>query len=313
MSPHRLFMKQYPYPEAPPACQQPDTLAERCDGCPFTECGYLALAQELQDSYFDTVVPNFYTQKGLEVQIENDPELAEEIRSGRAGLLFIDVRGLKWANDNLGDETMSGYDRGDQLLQICGARLAKAGEGKTGVRIGVAPRAGEHQSPRPRDLGFRGGKQSDELILLIRDITGTGLEEIKSRVELEFSPSKAAEDSKAGRLPIVASVAAMHVLELDHVERDTPIDAFRALYSKVKINHDNLKPAQYVRMFDMIRDNTPSEDTKRAIDEIPDKDKISRNTIRYFYNVVCREFMQDPGAYFDRALNELGYNTAAKE
>jgi hypothetical protein len=68
----------------------------------------------------DPVIPNFLTSIGVMARIEADPMLAEELTEGRAGVIYIDLRGLHAKNETLGDPA------GDFDLQQGGERLTSA-------------------------------------------------------------------------------------------------------------------------------------------------------------------------------------------
>lgn len=249
----------YDYPKEPPPCLS--TGAE-CRKCPYLpDCGYqevgiiatstAALLTETQTALqneqvenrqyrYDDVVPGFLTWKGMQHLIRQDATFRRELQHGDWGALFCDVRGLKSTNDQYG------RPNGDNLLRLAGTRfIVEAGVRMQDREVLVNQR----RVPNLKDIGIR-DRSSDELMAIVRRVT---IEEFNNAVlprQYErFSPRRAVEDSKEGRVPTVLGCAGVHASELDPYSLAYPYDALRAAFELADTRQLQQKPAQYQEMF----------------------------------------------------------------
>jgi hypothetical protein len=285
--PERLT--DYPYPAAPPPCQQEGPAqGQPCEGCPFLpDCDYQRIGkllvdgrEELRGAYTDEVIPGFLTLSGLRRLIET--ELGEELAQGNWGLVYGDPRGVKVFNDvfSRGD--------GDNLLVVSGSRME--GVARLGRRnLEQSDRAEQAVERRPgspeRDYAFR-GRQSDDMGVLIRNVDAWRLGGITNRVSGDFSVEAAVRHNLAGRIPVMASVVWIHAEEVPQHLLEKPSRAFNAMLDVADGRHLVVKSQQYVEMFQLARVAAAERGVTLVRDDLTDERKI----ILWFYQYCCPEF-----------------------
>jgi hypothetical protein len=250
----------------------------------------------------DQVIPNFYTTNGIMARIRTEPDLAAEFVNGTAAVVFIDLRGLHAKNETLGESA------GDFDLQQAGARLTSArsnaqpgtpGE-RDGLRIettaqqafrGVEVERRRHPSAN-RDIGYR-GNHADELVVLVRSIDVTELGQVAERVADLFSTDRAIQDSTAGDLPLIASVAYAHVDEID-LDYTNPIDLFQAVHDLARTRHQGLKTIQYAEMWSKVRSTLRERGQQLLI-----KPSDPRLIAEHFITVCCPQFALNARAFYE--------------
>lgn len=221
----------------------------------------------------DDVAPSFLNRRGAMELIETDAELAEELREGACGIIFLDVRFLKYINDTFSDEY------GDTFLSLAAQKINEILD----ARIRTIP-AGSSDNERKPDVRIRYG--GDEFIILVRRVTPNQLEAVAERLRSEFSVTRAIEESKKqGRMPIAANTVTCHANELPSDERTRMKgkEVFMNLRERLHDSHIQAKKAQYDEMWQRIK----------AVTELRDNDRPSeeRAVAGMFLRFCCSSYM----------------------
>ncbi|HET7302606.1 MAG TPA: hypothetical protein VFI74_04720 [Candidatus Saccharimonadales bacterium] len=212
------------YPEQPPLCT---TTGTECQPCPAgaepRNCRYLALGQTIVEQKIeisglqediahltlDPKLPNTLNLAGLYLHAQKDPFMQEQLRQGTCGFIFLDVRGLSYVNGTFG------HDIGDLFLEEGRDRIHEALTGH--IRAQNQPVSLERRnntSAQPNDEFARLG--GDEFGALLYNIGPADFERRTREVDLSVDVYEAAIRDQANDegLPIIASVAGMHMTEL---------------------------------------------------------------------------------------------------
>jgi GGDEF domain-containing protein len=235
--------QSYAYPAQPPDCirVQSEQYGQPCEGCPYIpECGYLAVSRNRIYENMDKIVPGFYNLNGVEAIIQQDPALATDLVAGRAGLLQVDIRGVKFGNDVFGQYF------GDALIREGGSRLSS-----DCIRSTETPYDERRRDwyPGKLDIGFRTGK-SDELFALIRDINENELHAIAMRSQEHFSVERALQNCRQGdALPLPGNISYLHVTRISADQRTSALDAFTAMREMTSAIDIVSKSSQYDEMW----------------------------------------------------------------
>lgn len=228
-------------PLQPPECL---TTGEACVGCPFVSeetaqaCGYLAigkanaetiaqrdeLLREQELSSHDTIVPSALRMDAMERMARNDPDFQRQLREGRGALFFLDVRGLKYINDNFGQTV------GDLLLRESGERLGTAITSRIRTRNEpVQLEKRRRTEDQPHDFVTRIG--GDEFLAFMYNIEPAALEQRTWQIRREVDVFTALRDDtnllenpQAARLPIIFSVASAHGSRMPQEMRSTLVE-----------------------------------------------------------------------------------------
>jgi hypothetical protein len=246
----------------------------------------------------DPVIPGWYTSLGIMARLRAEPELAADLKEGRAGLVYIDIRGLHRRNDDFSREA------GDHDLRTAASRLetARTTSGpvqRDGLRLETAvfqaeqlstPERRRHPSATSRDIGYR-GNGADELVVLVRGVNTRELKAVADRATELFSVERAMQDSAEGHLPLVASVTYAHVSEIE-LEYDDAVDIFRVVQELASRRHTNLKSIQYAEMWDMARD------AARAQGRTVRKPDDARRVLEKFIEFCCPDFAANERQYY---------------
>lgn len=229
-------------PLQPPECL---TTGEACAGCPFvTEetaqaCGYLAigkanvetaaqrdeLLREQELSSHDSIVPSTLRMDAMERMARNDPDFQRQLREGKGALFFLDVRGLKYINDNFGQTV------GDLLLRESGERLGTAITSRIRTRNEpVQLEKRRRAEEQPHDFVTRIG--GDEFLAFMYNIEPEALEQRTWQIRQEVDVFTALRDDtnllenpdSDARLPIIFSMASAHGSRLPQEKRNMLVE-----------------------------------------------------------------------------------------
>lgn len=221
---------------------------------------------------FDGVVPDCYTAEGIQTLLDTDEALRNELVGGNAGVIMLDVRALKYLNERVG------RPQGDRLLASTGLRMRDA-MGDT-IRSHPHTVSTERRQPGapPRDILCRLGRQSDEFVIVARNVSGEQLETMTERIRQRFGIDRAIQDCSEGVMPIVASVASVHASE---PRGDGSLAmGFSELVEEVDKRHAPHKTQQYNEMWDRVQEVDP--DAARPADD--------RDIIGAFWAARCSGF-----------------------
>lgn len=205
----------------------------------------------------DDVAPSLLNRRGAMELIETDAELAKELQEGACGIVFLDVRFLKYINDTFSDEY------GDAFLNLAAQKI----DGILDARIRtVLTEDGDNE--RKPDIRIRYG--GDEFIILVRRVTPEQLEAVAERLRKEFSVIRAIEEAeKQEKMPIAANTVTCHTSELSPGERSemSGKEIFLSLRNRLHDSHIQAKKAQYDEMWQKIKEVTDLRDNDRPSEE----------------------------------------------
>lgn len=192
-----------------------------------------------------------YSPAGLVDLIEHDQQLQDELAGDDWGIIYMDVRFLKYYNE------VKGRQAGDDYLVSVRDRVVQLAKRRFRQRTEPIEEDLRHENSPDRDVIWRAG--GDEIGIVVRGVNAARLEIMRYRLANELSVTAGQAAIAAGKTPAVASVAACHATD---VERQTDINesdvlqlmaTLDMLALRADLSHGDEKKLQYDQMWHELR------------------------------------------------------------
>lgn len=291
----------------PPQCLDTAEMCQGCtENCSFLRFGLEKKTLELQNRALmhDKDRSDIYLKNGFLTYLEHNKDLQEEISKGNFGVIFMDLRGLKAANDAIS------MIAGDHLIEGIASEIMSVVTDNTRTKSKPKHETTEEnrRNPEVADYPVHWGT-GDEFVVLVSDVDESELLLLVERFSDLFSPSRAIKKDRECRPPVVASVAGAHHKDLVPKKKISskflprlrkpkvlsPKEMILATVEKAQENHQSCaKSEQYQKMLDLINDfkeNKASEDEAGEI-EVLLNSSDNRFAAVAFYKYLCKNYYE---------------------